>query len=78
MTRRHWGHSTVAIALLLFLVPQGAFAHEARELGKYNISFGWRVEPAFVGVPNGPEFRVALLDNADQPIEGRKRRSSSR
>jgi hypothetical protein len=64
------GLCTAALALFLFFGPQRAFAHEGRELGKYNISFGWQVEPAFVGVPNGPEFRLTLVDDAEQNIEG--------
>lgn len=59
-----------AIALFLFASTRQAYAHEARELGPYRISFGWRVEPAFVGVPNGPEFRIRMLDDETVNVEG--------
>ena len=59
-----------AAALFLFVNVRQVFAHEARELGPYRISFGWRVEPAVVGVPNGPEFRLRMLDDETKLIEG--------
>ena len=44
------------LALLGFSLP--ALAHEEREVGAYDVELGWRVEPAYVGVFNGPEFFV--------------------
>jgi hypothetical protein len=59
-----------AVAVFLFVNARQVNAHEARELGPYRISFGWRVEPAFVGVPSGPEFRLRMLDDETELIEG--------
>lgn len=50
----------VLLLLLLMLglsiVP--ALAHEGREVGDYTIVFGWRLEPAYTGLLNGPEIMV--------------------
>lgn len=62
--------SLAAVALFLFINVRQVYAHEGRELGPYKVSFGWRVEPAFVGVPNGPEFRITMLDDAEKKVEG--------
>lgn len=35
-------------------------AHEGREVGDYEIYFGWRNEPAFAGQLNGPEVYIGL------------------
>ncbi len=34
-------------------------AHEGREVGEYELHFGWRVEPAYAGMMNGPEVFIA-------------------
>lgn len=52
-------------ALALGIVPN-ASAHEGREVGDYTISIGWRVEPAYVGVANGPEFTIAVAAQHDE------------
>jgi hypothetical protein len=61
------------LVLLLLLVFSAfslpAFAHEGREVGDYVIVFGWRVEPAYAGVVNGPEFWVTEHDT-NAPVEG--------
>ncbi len=33
-------------------------AHEGREVGNYTIEIGWREEPAYTGLMNGPEITV--------------------
>jgi hypothetical protein len=45
-------------AILSSLVIFPVAAHEGRAVGEYNISIGWRVEPAYVGVFNGPEVHI--------------------
>jgi hypothetical protein len=45
------------LALLVLSLP--AAAHEQREVGPYEIAVGWRVEPAYVGLMNGPEVFVS-------------------
>lgn len=47
------------LMLGLSIVP--ALAHEGREVGDYNIVFGWRVEPAYTGLLNGPEITITRL-----------------
>ena len=46
-------------------------AHEGREVGEYELVFGWRNEPALVGYPNGPEILIRLhgAEEADH-VEG--------
>ncbi|MFN8565428.1 MAG: hypothetical protein U0703_28225 [Anaerolineae bacterium] len=48
----------LVVLLMAALVLAAAFvsAHEAREVGDYAVTFGWRVEPAYAGLYNGPEF----------------------
>lgn len=47
-------------ALIVTAAP--ALAHEGREVGEYELTFGWREEPAFAGMMNGPEVFLALHD----------------
>ncbi len=46
-----------------------AFAHEGREVGEAEIVFGWRVEPAYTGIFNGPEFTVKMHGGEDEHSE---------
>lgn len=57
----------VMAALVLAAAPVSA--HEHREVGDYAVTFGWRVEPAYAGVYNGPEFWVENHDD-ETPVEG--------
>ena len=59
-----------AAILFILLGVRNASAHEGRDIGPYAVELGWKVEPAFVGVPNGPEIFIALKDDEDQKIEG--------
>src|SRR6266496_1635518 len=45
-----------ALMLLALVVP--VFAHEGRTVGEYAIELGWRVEPAYTNLLNGPELFV--------------------
>jgi hypothetical protein len=49
-----------ALALLILAVALPLAAHEDRETedGKYTIDLGWRIEPAYTNLFNGPEFTV--------------------
>lgn len=67
MKQRFFVFLVVVLALALVVAP--AAAHEGREVGEYLIVFGWRVEPAFAGQVNGPEFTVKHHDS-DEPVEG--------
>jgi hypothetical protein len=59
---------TLALALAL-----PAAAHEGREVGEGAdaavITFGWRVEPAYTTLFNGPELSIENHDTGE-PIEG--------
>lgn len=51
------------------LLSATVYAHEGREVGDYELVFGWRVEPAYVGVFNGPELEITRHDT-DEPLQG--------
>jgi hypothetical protein len=60
----------VMAAAAFFLVnTQRASAHEHRDIGEYEIVFGWQVEPAYVGIFNGPELAIAHHETGE-PVEG--------
>jgi hypothetical protein len=67
---------SVMWVLAVVVVPVGA--HEGKSVadGAYVLTFGWRNEPAYAGVFNGPEVSIALHDAeagtpfpADIPVE---------
>ncbi|MSP14355.1 MAG: hypothetical protein EXR62_15560 [Chloroflexi bacterium] len=64
--------AAVLAALLLTALFTGvAFAHDHRDVGKYTLTVGWTVEPAFEGQKNGIDFRVAQGSGNDaKPVEG--------
>ena len=59
------------VRLLLVIFCIGALtisavsAHEGREVGPYEIEFGWRVEPAYAGQMNGPEIGIIVSDTGE-------------
>lgn len=50
------------LALLIIVFP--TLAHEGREVGEYQLTFGWREEPAYAGLINGPEIYIALASES--------------
>lgn len=54
-----------AVAAVITLV----LAHEGREVGEYAIVFGWRVEPAYTDILNGPEITIVHHDT-EEPVAG--------
>lgn len=48
------------VLVLVTLLTGTLLAHEGREVGEYELAFGWRNEPAYVGFPNGPEVFISL------------------
>lgn len=54
-----------AIFLALLVVASSALAHEGREVGEYELHFGWQVEPAFTNQLNGPEVYISLHTHDD-------------
>lgn len=65
------GVITFLVALGVFFVIKApiASAHEHRQLGDYEIVFGWQVEPGYAGVYNGPEIRVTNT-KTKKPVTG--------
>jgi hypothetical protein len=59
----------VAVATYFGLFAPRASAHEGAEVGDYAIEFGWQVEPAYVGVNNGPEISIHRA-TTEEPIAG--------
>lgn len=59
----------VCLLLALVLVAAPISAHEGREVGEYVLVFGWRVEPAYAGIYNGPELTIEHHDT-DEPLTG--------
>ncbi|MCL4876689.1 MAG: hypothetical protein KJ064_08530 [Anaerolineae bacterium] len=58
----------LGLTVLLVLGASNVLAHEHRHVGGYEVSFGWRVEPAYAGIYNGPE--VFVEDEDGNPVEG--------
>ncbi|MCX6045387.1 MAG: hypothetical protein NT075_09750 [Chloroflexi bacterium] len=69
------GLAVAAVAALVMWVGRPVSAHEGREVGdgKYEITFGWQVEPAYVGVYNGPEVFIkthGVTEEDEKPVIG--------
>lgn len=56
---------TLVSVLVLLLIVGLVSAHEGREVGDYTIEIGWRVEPAYTGLMNGPEITVSLHEESE-------------
>ena len=59
----------VITALLILAFAAPAFAHEQRTVGPYQIAFGWRNEPTYVGEFTGPEIFIAPANATPAPGE---------
>jgi len=63
--KKHLGNLVVFVILLSFVSTFTViFAHEGREVGDYIIEIGWREEPAYTGLMNGPE--ITITRHADE------------
>jgi hypothetical protein len=65
--------SVVLLISIIAVSISPALAHERREVEGYQLVFGWRAEPALVGVFNGPElFVYELLEDGErgEPVSG--------
>ncbi|MDZ4766948.1 MAG: ABC transporter C-terminal domain-containing protein [Chloroflexota bacterium] len=58
---------SVMCVLALSIVP--VFAHEGRDIGDFVLEFGWRVEPAFAGIMNGPEVFIEMHEGGELPAD---------
>ena len=78
MKKLHFIVTAVALAAVAALVVwfgRPVSAHEGREVGdgKYEITFGWQVEPAYAGVYNGPEVFIhthGATEEDEKPVIG--------
>ncbi|MBI2830280.1 MAG: hypothetical protein HYX81_03885 [Chloroflexi bacterium] len=61
--------ATLIVLSAIILTGTSAFAHERRDVGKYQIVVGWIIEPALEGQKNGVDFRVTNSET-QQPVEG--------
>jgi hypothetical protein len=62
-----------AMLAIVSLLPTGAFAHEHRTVanGKYDVTVGWDVEPAYQGQKNAASIRISEAgSNPAIPVEG--------
>jgi hypothetical protein len=60
----------LVVAVIVLSGIRGVFAHERRELeNNITLVFGWREEPAYTGLFNGPEIFVRHTDT-EESIEG--------
>ena len=68
------GALALMLGIGLFGTTYGvAVAHEHRTVGDYHIEFGWQVEPAIVGLINGPEVYIEPADeslSAEEVLQG--------
>ena len=60
----------IVVLAFLALHTAPAEAHEGRDLGPYHVAVGWHVEPAIVGVANGPEIFISMKDDPTKKVEG--------
>jgi hypothetical protein len=61
--------AVLALAALPIMSPSPAYAHERRDVGKYQFVVGFLNEPAFQDEPNGIDLAVTDRDT-QQPVEG--------
>lgn len=61
----HRSISKICVLLTgILLIALPVFAHEGREVGDYELIFGWRNEPAVSNQINGPELFISLHGSA--------------
>jgi len=65
--RINWLMSIIVVVLLA--LASGVSAHEGREVGDYTIVIGWRAEPAYTGLMNGPEITITRHADEDDHDE---------
>lgn len=53
------------VVLLMCAFAIVASAHEGRAVGDYEITFGWRAEPALAGMMNGPEVYLSVHEHEE-------------
>ncbi|MBI4296330.1 MAG: hypothetical protein HY667_04345 [Chloroflexi bacterium] len=61
--------AVIAVLSVFAFMSGNAFAHERRNVGKYQFVVGFMAEPAIEGVVNGVSLRVTNTET-NQPVEG--------
>src|SRR5215216_4707424 len=69
MMKQRWLFPVIVLLAILVLTVSPTLAHEGREVGEYELVIGWRVEPAYTDLFNGPELQV-LTEGTGEPVEG--------
>jgi hypothetical protein len=67
MSRARWRTLVGGAAVLVFLAPAAAFAHEQRQVGGLQFTVGWQHEPTYAGTENA--VQLFLKDAKDKPID---------
>lgn len=76
MKKLHWllvGGTLALLAGMVLWFERPVSAHEGREVGNYEIKFGWQAEPAYAGVYNGPEIFIkqkGATEEDEKPVVG--------
>jgi hypothetical protein len=58
--------ASMALVAALLVAPTIALGHTVQHAGSYTLEIGWRVEPTYVGIPNG--VSVTITDAAGKPV----------
>ncbi len=58
--------AALATGALALAAPAGALGHTVQKAGPYTLEIGWKVEPAYVTVPNA--VSVTITDAAGKPV----------
>jgi hypothetical protein len=61
------GLVSAALAIAGLLVAAPALAHTTKDAGPYKLTFGWRDEPAYTGIPNAVQLFVK--DAKGNPVD---------
>src|SRR4051812_26479281 len=59
------GSATAVLAAVWLAGP--ASAHEQRDVGQYQFTVGWKIEPTYVGVPNA--VFLGIKDKSGKPVD---------
>lgn len=67
MSRARWRALAGGAAVVVFLSPAAAMAHEQRQVGAIGFTVGWQHEPTYAGSENA--IQLFLKDAKGQPID---------
>ena len=64
--KRRFRILSVLFTFMLLALSLTVSAHEGREIGDYVINVGWREEPAYTNLMNGPEITISRQSAGDE------------